>query len=130
LFGNLVGELLPAYKLEDAEGDGGDSQPNGHLRAPSDASKYSSQVVASPLFPEVEKLLSLFKDSCKELLELRKQVFLPLSISSFYLFFIFLFFEVLIYCCCVLVGRLMGDSTILRKMSQFKTLSIERHFLR
>ncbi|WVZ23041.1 hypothetical protein V8G54_001585 [Vigna mungo] len=74
LFGNLVGELLPAFKSEDAEGDGGDSQANGHRRVPSDAAKYSSQVVASPLFPEVEKLLSLFKDSCKELLELRKQI--------------------------------------------------------
>ncbi|KOM56991.1 hypothetical protein LR48_Vigan11g002300 [Vigna angularis] len=74
LFGNLVGELLPAFKSEDAEGEGGDSQPNGHRRVPSDAAKYSSQVVASPLFPEVEKLLSLFKDSCKELLELRKQI--------------------------------------------------------
>lgn len=85
-----MGELLPAFKSEDAEGDGGDSQANGHRRVPSDAAKYSSQVVASPLFPEVEKLLSLFKDSCKELLELRKQVFLPLSISSLF------YFEVLI----------------------------------
>lgn len=73
LFGNLVGELLPSFKLEDAELDGADSLPNGHMRAPSDASKYS-QVLVSPLFPEVEKLLSLFKDSCKELLELRKQI--------------------------------------------------------
>ncbi|XP_020238365.1 exocyst complex component SEC10b [Cajanus cajan] len=73
LFGNLVGELLPSFKLEDAELDGADALPNGHMRAPSDASKYS-QVLVSPLFPEVEKLLSLFKDSCKELLELRKQI--------------------------------------------------------
>ncbi|ESW07356.1 hypothetical protein PHAVU_010G123000 [Phaseolus vulgaris] len=72
LFGNLVGELLPSFKLEEAEADGG--EPNGHIRAPSDAAKYSSQALASPLFPEVEKLLSLFKDSCKELLELRKQI--------------------------------------------------------
>ncbi|XP_058757021.1 sterol 3-beta-glucosyltransferase-like isoform X2 [Vicia villosa] len=50
--------------------EGADSLPNGHLR---DAIKYS-QGVTSPLFPEVEKLLSLFKDSCKELLKLRKQI--------------------------------------------------------
>ncbi|CAJ1950635.1 unnamed protein product [Sphenostylis stenocarpa] len=74
LFGNLVSELLPSFKLEDAETEGGDSMQSGHLRAPSDMSKYSSQVIVSPLFPEVEKLLSLFKDSCKELLELRKQI--------------------------------------------------------
>lgn len=83
-----MSELLPSFKLEEVEADGGDALPNGHLRAPSDAAKYSSQVNASPLFPEVEKLLSLFKDSCKELLELRKQVFLPLPIcnSSFQFF--------------------------------------------
>lgn len=73
LFGNLVNDLLPTFKLEEAESDGGDALPNGHRRAPSDASKYSQGIV-SPLFPEVEKLLSLFKDSCKELLELRKQI--------------------------------------------------------
>ncbi|KAL2625265.1 hypothetical protein AAZV13_07G042500 [Glycine max] len=73
LFGNLVNDLLPSYKLEESESDGGDALPNGHLRVPSDASKYSQGIV-SPLFPEVEKLLSLFKDSCKELLELRKQI--------------------------------------------------------
>lgn len=73
LFGNLVNELLPSFKVE-AESDGADSLPNGHMRAPSsDASKFS-QTASSPLFPDVEKLLSLFKDSCKELLELRKQV--------------------------------------------------------
>nr|AFK35797.1 unknown [Lotus japonicus] len=73
LFGNLVNELLPSFKVE-AESDGADSLPNGHMRAPSsDASKFS-QTASSPLFPDVEKLLSLFKDSCKELLELRKQI--------------------------------------------------------
>lgn len=66
-----MNDLLPSFKLEDLESDAGDSLPNGHLR---DANKFS-QVLSSPLFPEVEKLLSLFKDSCKELLELRKQVF-------------------------------------------------------
>ncbi|KAL9303717.1 hypothetical protein ACSQ67_020980 [Phaseolus vulgaris] len=49
LFGNLVGELLPSFKLEEAEAD--DGEPNGHIRVPSDAAKYSSRAVASPLFP-------------------------------------------------------------------------------
>lgn len=68
-----MNELLPSFRVEEAESEGGDSLPNGHMRAPSDANKYS-QGISSPLFPDVEKLLSLFKDSCKELLELRKQV--------------------------------------------------------
>lgn len=58
-----MNELLPSFKLEDLEAEGADAVQN----------KYS-QVATSPLFPEVEKLLSLFKDSCKELLELRKQI--------------------------------------------------------
>ncbi|XP_068486310.1 exocyst complex component SEC10a-like [Phaseolus vulgaris] len=64
--------LCLVVKLEEAEAD--DGEPNGHIRVSSDAAKYSSQAVASPLFPGVEKLLSLFKDSCKELLELRKEI--------------------------------------------------------
>jgi hypothetical protein len=70
LFGNLVNELLPSFKLEDLEAEGADSLPNGHP-----VNKYS-QGATSPLFPEVETLLSLFKSSSKELLELRKQVYL------------------------------------------------------
>lgn len=79
LFGNLVNELLPSFLEEETdplEGNSNiasDSLSNGHLRAPSDSAKYT-QALSSPLFPEVEKLLSLFKDSCKELIELRKQV--------------------------------------------------------
>ncbi|WJX92350.1 Exocyst complex component 5 [Trifolium repens] len=68
LFGNLVNELLPSFKLEDLEAEGADSLPNGHP-----VNKYS-QGATSPLFPEVETLLSLFKSSSKELLELRKQI--------------------------------------------------------
>ncbi|XP_052113668.1 exocyst complex component SEC10b [Arachis duranensis] len=69
LFGNLVNEQLPAFRLEDLEAE--DSLPNGHV-----TNKFvgSQQGASSPLFPEVEKLLSLFKDSCKELVELRKQI--------------------------------------------------------
>lgn len=77
MFGNLVNEHLPSFQDEDAdssEGVGGtDSLPNGHARVPSDATK-AAQGLTSPLFPEVDPLLSLFKDSCKELVDLRQQV--------------------------------------------------------
>ncbi|KAF7801284.1 exocyst complex component SEC10b [Senna tora] len=80
LFGNLVNELLPSFQEEETDSleghiniGGGDSLSNGHLRRPSDSAKYA-QTLSSPLFPEVEKLLSLFNDSCKELIELRKQI--------------------------------------------------------
>ena len=76
LFGNLVNELLPSFNEEEADSSdiSGSDLPNGHRRVPSDAAKYT-QGVSAPLFPEVEKLLALFKDSCKELVELRKQVY-------------------------------------------------------
>uniref|UniRef100_A0A803NXC7 Uncharacterized protein n=1 Tax=Cannabis sativa TaxID=3483 RepID=A0A803NXC7_CANSA len=80
LFGNLVNDLLPSFQEEDtdpSEGhsniNGSDALANGHLRGPPDAAK-SAQGVSGPLFPEVDKLLSLFKDSCKELVDLRKQI--------------------------------------------------------
>ncbi|XP_022738905.1 exocyst complex component SEC10b-like isoform X2 [Durio zibethinus] len=79
LFGNLVNELLPSFQEEEADsadghGIGGtDVLPNGHVRAPSDATKFA-QGLSAPLFPEVDALLSLFKDSCKELVDLRKQI--------------------------------------------------------
>lgn len=75
-----MNELLPSFQEEETDAleghssiTGGDSLSNGHLQRPSDSAKYS-QALSSPLFPEVDKLLSLFKDSCKELIELRKQV--------------------------------------------------------
>ncbi|KAB1219497.1 Exocyst complex component SEC10 [Morella rubra] len=75
LFGNLVNELLPSFQDEEndsSEGhsssiSGNDALPNGHLRG--DAAKS-----AAPLFPEVDKLLALFKDSHKELVDLQKQI--------------------------------------------------------
>ncbi|KAJ8748978.1 hypothetical protein K2173_013417 [Erythroxylum novogranatense] len=79
LFGKLVNDLLPAFLEDDADsvdghgGIGADALPNGHARASSDAAKFA-QVQASPFFPEVDALLSLFKDSCKELIDLRKQI--------------------------------------------------------
>ncbi|XP_051132725.1 exocyst complex component SEC10b [Andrographis paniculata] len=77
LFGNLVNELLPSYLEEDtdaSEGHGAsDSMPNGHMRTPSDMGKIL-QGPPSPLFPEVDALLSLFKNSCMQLIDLRKQI--------------------------------------------------------
>ncbi|KAK9144987.1 hypothetical protein Sjap_004890 [Stephania japonica] len=71
LFGNLVNEHLPSFRDEDADSsEGADGLPNGHAR---DASK-TAQVLSSPSFPQVDSLLTLFKDSCKELVDLRQQV--------------------------------------------------------
>ena len=76
MFGNLVNELLPSYQNDDADAaEGNDLLANGNLRIPSDATK-AAQGLAMPLFPEVDALLALFKDSCKELIDLRQQVFL------------------------------------------------------
>ena len=75
----MVNELLPSFQEEEADstdghGIGGtDVLPNGHIRVSSDAAKFA-QGLSAPLFPEVDALLSLFKDSCKELIDLRKQV--------------------------------------------------------
>ncbi|CAL9166352.1 unnamed protein product [Musa hybrid cultivar] len=70
LFGNLVNELLPSFQEDDADGaDGGggqDALPNGTMRG--------LQGTAIPMFPAVEDLLALFKDSCKELVDLRQQI--------------------------------------------------------
>lgn len=63
-----------------------------HLHKSFNVSKYSLLRIVSPLFPAVEKLLSLFKDSCKELLELRKQVCL-----LYLVFFIYYVFEILVW---------------------------------
>ncbi|GLT84648.1 hypothetical protein SLE2022_028660 [Rubroshorea leprosula] len=80
LFGNLVKDLLPSFQDEEADSadahgniNGNDVLPNGNMRAQSDASKFS-QALSAPLFPEVDALLSLFKDSFRELVDLRKQL--------------------------------------------------------
>ncbi|KAL2231531.1 exocyst complex component SEC10b [Sesamum indicum] len=77
LFGNLVNELLPSYLEDDTDATDGpgasDAMANGHLRTPSDSGKLA-QGLSSPLFPEVDALLSLFKNSCKQLTDLRKQI--------------------------------------------------------
>lgn len=80
LFGNLVNELLPSYQEEEGDSLEGhsnigahDSLQNGNLRITSDAGR-SAQGLSTPLFPEVDALLSLFQDSCRELIDLRKKV--------------------------------------------------------
>ncbi|KAI5598740.1 hypothetical protein POPTR_002G164100v4 [Populus trichocarpa] len=77
LFGNLVNDLLPSFQDEEADSadgvGGSDVIATGHARAPSDAAKLA-QGLSSPLFPEVDSLLSLFRDSCRELIDLRKQI--------------------------------------------------------
>ncbi|XP_039133436.1 exocyst complex component 5 [Dioscorea cayenensis subsp. rotundata] len=74
LFGSLVNELLPSFQEEDGVShEGIDGLPNGHGRMPSDVLK-GGQGQSTPLFPEVDTLLALFKDSCKELIDLRHQV--------------------------------------------------------
>ncbi|XP_065859757.1 exocyst complex component SEC10b [Euphorbia lathyris] len=81
LFGNLVNKLLPSFQEEEADSaeghgniGGNDGLVNGHVRAPSDAIKFAPVTAGSHLFPEVDSLLSLFRDSCKELIDLRKQI--------------------------------------------------------
>ncbi|KAL6560758.1 Exocyst complex component 5 [Orobanche gracilis] len=77
LFGNLVNKLLPSYLEEETDISEGhsatDAMTNGHLRTGSDAGKWA-QGLSSPLFPEVDALLSLFKNSCMQLIDLRKQI--------------------------------------------------------
>ncbi|GJM87660.1 hypothetical protein PR202_ga03637 [Eleusine coracana subsp. coracana] len=59
LFGSLVDELLPEYRGDD---DGAPPPPPPVLGA------------APPVFPAVDELLGLFKHSCKELVDLRRQI--------------------------------------------------------
>ncbi|KAH6813435.1 exocyst complex component sec10 [Perilla frutescens var. frutescens] len=76
LFGNLVNELLPSYLEEEtdtSEGNGAaDVMSNGHSRT-SETAK-AAQALSNPSFPEVDALLSLFKNSCMQLTDLRKQI--------------------------------------------------------
>ncbi|KAI4378023.1 hypothetical protein MLD38_015566 [Melastoma candidum] len=79
LFGHLVNDLLPSYQEEEhdsSEGHGnigGSDLPNGLSRAPLDGAR-GPLGTSAPLFPEVDPLLNLFKDSCKELVDLRKEI--------------------------------------------------------
>ncbi|KVH89067.1 Exocyst complex component Sec10-like protein, partial [Cynara cardunculus var. scolymus] len=71
LFGNLVDELLPSFQEEDADSLEGNSNISGNDAL---SNGRSTQGLSSPLFPEVDALLSMFKNSCSQLVELRKQV--------------------------------------------------------
>lgn len=65
-----MNELLPSF--QDDVADAADSTgamealQNGTLRGP--------QGLGTPMFPAVDELLALFKDSCQELVDLRQQV--------------------------------------------------------
>lgn len=61
LFGGLVDELLPEYRGEDDA-------------APAPPPPPPVLGAAPPVFPAVDELLGLFKHSCKELVDLRRQV--------------------------------------------------------
>ncbi|CAN6330905.1 unnamed protein product [Urochloa humidicola] len=61
LFGGLVDELLPEYRGEDDA-------------APAPPPPPPVLGAAPPVFPAVDELLGLFKHSCKELVDLRKQI--------------------------------------------------------
>ncbi|CAM8949738.1 unnamed protein product [Rhodiola kirilowii] len=75
LFGNLVNQHLPSFEddeIDTSEGHGSlntDFLQNGNLRLPPDAKGPSA-----PLFPETDALLSLFSDSCRELVDLQQQI--------------------------------------------------------
>ncbi|KAM7476461.1 hypothetical protein LguiB_023704 [Lonicera macranthoides] len=80
LFGGLVNELLPSFQDDETDSleghsniGGNDALPNGHSRIPPDAGKFA-QGLSSPLFPEVDALLSLFKNSSMQLIDLQKQI--------------------------------------------------------
>lgn len=110
LFGNLVNDLLPSFLDEEADsGDGHgniagvDGLTNGHLRG------QSAPLSSAPFFPEVDGLLSLFKDACKELVDLRKQVrvsWVYIDDEPFFFLFILLISEVFVK----YFGRLMEGS--------------------
>ncbi|PWZ32994.1 Exocyst complex component 5 [Zea mays] len=61
LFGGLVDELLPEYRGEDDA-------------APAPPPPPPVLGAAPPVFPAVDELLGLFKHSCKELVDLRRQI--------------------------------------------------------
>ncbi|KAI7752564.1 hypothetical protein M8C21_016976, partial [Ambrosia artemisiifolia] len=71
LFGNLVNELLPGFQEEDADSLEGNSNISGTDALPNGR---STQAQSVPLFPEVDSLLSMFKNSCSQLVELQKQI--------------------------------------------------------
>lgn len=84
--------------------------PNGHKRTPSDAAKFAqfaqfAQGPLSPSFPEADALLSLFKNSCTQLSDLRTQVFFWI-VNSWKVFYMGLFFYTNLLCLSKIDGRL------------------------
>ncbi|KAL8114109.1 exocyst complex component SEC10b [Apium graveolens] len=79
LFGNLVNGLLPSFQDEESDSleghtnsSGSEALPNGNIKS-SEAGKWA-QGASNPSFPEVDALLSLFKNSCTQLVDLQKQI--------------------------------------------------------
>lgn len=74
-----MNELLPSFQGDDADAADSSGAPdalqNGTLRGP--------QGPGIPMFPAVEELLALFKDSCKELVDLRQQVLIYGALVSY-----------------------------------------------
>lgn len=81
-----MNNLLPSFQEEslDSLSDGviggqqhsdGLATAGGHSRMPSESNLKSTQGSTIPFFPEVDALLDLFKDSCKELGDLSNQVY-------------------------------------------------------
>ncbi|KAL1534517.1 Exocyst complex component 5 [Salvia divinorum] len=76
LFRKLVNQFLPSC-LEEIDASEkvsvNDFMPRGHTRTQSEAAKFSVGI-SSPLFPKVDALLSLFKNSGTQLIDLRKKI--------------------------------------------------------
>lgn len=70
----MVNEHLPSYQEENADSLDG---PSGHENLANGYLKGQESNI--PLFPQVDSLLSLFKDSCTELIDLRRQVLLAVN---------------------------------------------------
>ncbi|KAI3703182.1 hypothetical protein L1987_73078 [Smallanthus sonchifolius] len=68
LFANLVNGMLPSFIEEEAD------SMEGMSTTDTLSSGRSAKGLLSPLFPKVETLLLIFKDSCTQLAQLLKQV--------------------------------------------------------
>ncbi|KAJ9542782.1 hypothetical protein OSB04_029288 [Centaurea solstitialis] len=71
LFAKSVNGLLPSFQDEDPDSPEGVTNISAADAVPSGR---STHVLSSPLFPKVDTLLVIFKDSCTQLAELRKQI--------------------------------------------------------
>ncbi|KAI3701263.1 hypothetical protein L2E82_45914 [Cichorium intybus] len=71
LYAKLVNAMLPAFRDEEIHSMEGLINVTTNDAAPSGK---SAKPHSSPLFPKVDALLLIFKDSCTQLYELRKQI--------------------------------------------------------